>query len=340
MTGEIVSLLGDAAAFGGALGYLNVIPPAVKDRLLVGYTYLVGRIKRKVYVHDRREDAEIADEEKRVGNKTIAEQKVLETLVPDIAKKIAGDPELMERAVIGVMGEAYRKQENKEAVVEECLKDIEDKQEDVSSDPAALDEDWLNIFSSHAEKASTERTRQLWGRILSGEVRKPGKFSIKTLRLLSEIDKETAEIFVEKCSLLLDSSRVIISTDDINSDFNRWKSLEEAGLVYGVESRISVASEKKEDKSICIFGINLLIEATPANGMEPDVSCISLTKTGNELIDIIEYKENFSEKCRLIRNIFERDIFFKKYSIKKIHIEKADPKKGIPLELIYAWEAK
>lgn len=286
MAGDIVNLLGDAATAGGALGYLNLLPSAAKERLISGCTFLVGRYKRRVDVHDKREDAEIADGEKRAGNKTTAEQKVLETLVPDIAKRIAGDEALMGRALVSVMGEAYRKQENKEAVVEECLKDIEGKEENVSSNPDPLDEDWLDIFSSYAEKANTERTRQLWGRILSGEVRNPGQFSLKTLRLLSEIDKETAEIFVEKCSLLFDDMSIIINTDEINLDFEKWQMLEETGLIAGTDGNICLLFSKTEDRKLSISGKNIIIRAEHKSGVTPKIPCISLTKTGKELLNI------------------------------------------------------
>jgi Protein of unknown function (DUF2806) len=65
------------------------------------------------------------------------------------------------------------------------------------ADPPELDEDWINIFSGYAERASSERLRELWGRILAGEVRKPSSFAPTTLRVIAEMDAEIAREFQE-----------------------------------------------------------------------------------------------------------------------------------------------
>ncbi|MBC7799018.1 MAG: DUF2806 domain-containing protein, partial [Gemmatimonadaceae bacterium] len=59
--------------------------------------------------------------------------------------------------------------------------------------PEQIDEDWMNNFVRFAEDASSERLQQVWGRVLAGEVVKPGSFSRHTLRFISELDKETAQ---------------------------------------------------------------------------------------------------------------------------------------------------
>ena len=50
---------------------------------------------------------------------------------------------------------------------------------------AELDEDWLNVTERFAEDASTEQMQNIWGRVLAGEIRKPGIYSISTLNFLS-----------------------------------------------------------------------------------------------------------------------------------------------------------
>jgi hypothetical protein len=53
----------------------------------------------------------------------------------------------------------------------------------------------MNRFERFAEDASTDELRQRWGRVLSAEIRKPGTFSPKVLRIVDEIDQSTAAIF-------------------------------------------------------------------------------------------------------------------------------------------------
>ena len=58
-----------------------------------------------------------------------------------------------------------------------------------------VDQDWLNHFASYAERASSEGVRHLWARVLAGEIRRTGSFSLSSLRLLSELDQRMATTF-------------------------------------------------------------------------------------------------------------------------------------------------
>jgi len=69
--------------------------------------------------------------------------------------------------------------------------------EDAPTNDAEPDVDWLNVFTSYAEKASTERMQKHWASVLAGEIRRPGSFSLTTLQLLSVVDSELAQIIVE-----------------------------------------------------------------------------------------------------------------------------------------------
>lgn len=309
MAGDLVTILGDATTVGSALGYLNLLPPAVKERLISGCNFIIGRGKRRFDVRDKREDAEIADEEKRAGNKTTAEQKVLDTLVPDIAKRIAGDEALMGRALVSVMGEAYRKQENKEAVVEECLKDIGGKEGDVSSNLDPIDEDWLDIFSSYAEKANTERTRQLWGRILSGEVRKPGSISLTSLRIISEVDRSTAEFFTSLMPIVLGDC-LYVGNKYKSRIFDDLLMLEATGLVSGVQGNFFKQTEK-QSPNIFLGGFEKLVAYIKVLDFEQfNIPCITLTKSGRELMKVIGSAFNVEQAAQsLIDTIPKEHIF-------------------------------
>ncbi|WP_306555435.1 DUF2806 domain-containing protein [Acidovorax sp.] len=78
---------------------------------------------------------------------------------------------------------------------------------------AEVSDDWLNIFDDEAGNMSTAHMQQLFGKILAGEIRKPGSFSIRTVKLLSQLDNEAAKIFVRLCSIatavVADDGRVV-----------------------------------------------------------------------------------------------------------------------------------
>ena len=63
-----------------------------------------------------------------------------------------------------------------------------------------IDDVWLNIFEIEARPQSTEDGQILFGRILAGEIKQPGSYSIKALKILGEIDQNTAALFKNLCS--------------------------------------------------------------------------------------------------------------------------------------------
>ena len=48
----------------------------------------------------------------------------------------------------------------------------------------------------------------LFGRILAGEIKQPGLYSIKTLKDLGELDQKVAQLFKRLCSCSLILTRV------------------------------------------------------------------------------------------------------------------------------------
>ena len=51
-----------------------------------------------------------------------------------------------------------------------------------------VDQDWLNHFGDYSERASSDNVRTLWASVLAGEIRKPGSFSLSTLRVGAKIN--------------------------------------------------------------------------------------------------------------------------------------------------------
>lgn len=69
-----------------------------------------------------------------------------------------------------------------------------------TADDNLYEDDWLNTFENEACQKSSEEMQERFARILAGEIKRPGSFSIRTIKLLGEIDSETASIFKTFCS--------------------------------------------------------------------------------------------------------------------------------------------
>jgi hypothetical protein len=62
-------------------------------------------------------------------------------------------------------------------------------------DGTPISEDWLNVFENEAAQMSSEQMQRLFGKILAGEIRRPTSYSIKTVKLMAQLDNEAAELF-------------------------------------------------------------------------------------------------------------------------------------------------
>lgn len=74
----------------------------------------------------------------------------------------------------------------------------------VAAEPSGetqVGDDWLNLFEGEAENATSEGLRDAFARILAGEVKRPGAFSVRTVRTVALIPQDTAMLFQRLCSL-------------------------------------------------------------------------------------------------------------------------------------------
>ena len=178
--------------------------------------------------------------------------KLISTTGDQIAAQMDVEPDYARAAVRKFGQKVIREQINLDKVAEAAADQI--RQDTVNSgdeneaeEVPPINEDWLNNFEKEASQKSTEEMQLLFGRILAGEIQRPSSFSIKTVRLLSSLDSEVAQIFKLLCSLRITSqigdhirdSRVVslgksASLNSLRSyglGFGQLSLLEENGLI-------------------------------------------------------------------------------------------------------------
>lgn len=134
---------------------------------------------------------------------TAAQKLLVEAAAKQLAKKMEVDADYViaasEKFTAGIVG----KRLNIERTVQFAIEDLQTAPMLPPSDSRRDDisPDWLNIFESEAQNMSTEQAQRLFGKILSGEIRRPGSFSMRTVKLLAELDNDAAEAFVVACSV-------------------------------------------------------------------------------------------------------------------------------------------
>jgi hypothetical protein len=130
------------------------------------------------------------------------EKQMIEAMTKYVVDRMGKDPEFAERAIRNRLGQSMNRQENKDGVMRHAIEDLNRNPTAEEASPE-LDPDFLNRFERHAEDATTEQLREKWGRVLGAEIRKPGSVTPRLMRIVDEIDAETARLFEEFCRFRL-----------------------------------------------------------------------------------------------------------------------------------------
>ncbi|NEO83564.1 MAG: DUF2806 domain-containing protein [Spirulina sp. SIO3F2] len=122
------------------------------------------------------------------------------------------------------------------------------------------DEDWVTRFFNSAQDVSSEQMQALWGRILAGEIRQPGTYSLRTLEVIRNLSQEEAEVIalVGKMAIVASDQSAFVSlqnrqwlSDQRNIERKYSFLLVELGILYPSELEFQVFSD--EDNSITSF---------------------------------------------------------------------------------------
>lgn len=212
-------------------------------------------------------------------------------------RKIVSDPEDSTILINQVLEDATKKEINKVGVAVEAIEALKQLpppnpnsgEDDEAVAPDRLDEDWMNQFTRFAEDASSEDLQRLWGRVLAGEIRKPRSFSRRTLRFISELDKETAEKCLRMSQFVIDIN--IVNNEKWNTGDNYSLSLflQQIGLIEGAGSRNGPRNviEIPDTGAVVYVGgaYSLLIQGMP--GVTKDIPVFVLTEIGQEIMQLL-----------------------------------------------------
>lgn len=84
-----------------------------------------------------------------------------------------------------------KRQQNIENVASAAAAELSEVTEIPDQKP---DEDWVTRFFHSAQDVSSEQLQDLWGRILAGEIKRPGSYSLRTLEFIKNLTKSDASL--------------------------------------------------------------------------------------------------------------------------------------------------
>jgi hypothetical protein len=172
------------------------------------------------------------------------------------------------------------------ALAEEVLKD------DPQAPPdRTIEEDWLFRWRDYAGEVSSEQLQQLWGKVLAGEVKSPGTYSLRALDFLRNLSLREAQDIARLSrfvfgGVLARSQQDVLAAEGITTGF--LVRMQELGVVSGVESRgLEKTYESSENgrfvQAFCSHGRCLIVtHEDPARTLKLQV--YKLTEVGEQVM--------------------------------------------------------
>jgi hypothetical protein len=235
-----------------------------------------------------------------------------------IAKKIDVDDSIAVIAADTHASKILRQTVNTAKVLQHAAEDI--KREPPPADQAIPDitDDWLNAFEQEAVNMSSEHMQKLFGKILAGEIRRPTTYSIRTVKLMAQLDNRAAELFRNLCSVALtlhfgpyiQDSRVVAVADGAATSnglqkyglsFSDLNILFEYGLIIGdYNSYIPYQHSIVEGNNVHVpfrymnshFALKPTKEMSQEQKQAFRLHGVALSRAGMELIGIVDLEEN------------------------------------------------
>ena len=185
--------------------------------------------------------------------------------------------------------EDARQQKNMEDITAKAAPHLNE-----DANPDAMDDDWVANLFDKCRIVSDDEMQSLWARVLATEANAPGTLSKRTVNLLSDFDKDDAELFTNLCGfnwmigdvvpLVFDSKTDIYNRHGI--DFSTLSHLEVIGLIQFDGLAGFRLFELPKRVATYYYGKPLLLEMPEDTNNELNIGQTVFTKIGQELAPI------------------------------------------------------
>lgn len=230
------------------------------------------------------------------------EVKQLVTNIESVAEGEKGETKLSlseftRTAFINDLSDTIRKESNiaKSIMIAEDIL-IEDQQE--ASDKS-VDDDWIFSWRDNAGRVSVNELQELWGRILAGEVKQPGTFSLRTLDFLKGLSKIEAELISKTACFVIGNTIYRKKEQFLEKEgiiFADLLFLQDIGVLSGVEatglSNTYGSAEKEKFFKALVASDRILMLEHEDSSKDVKSEVYLLTKIGMEILKLSSFKVN------------------------------------------------
>lgn len=245
-------------------------------------------------------DAERLADDIRAGRRPASSIKTLVPLAQTEAlavptQVIEPPPPPLQIASSVVLADALRAEVN---VAKAIAAAEEELKEDQTEAPASsIDSDWIHRWREFAGGVSAVELQALWGRILAGELKSPGKFGFRTLDFIRSLSSEEAAKIEVLSRFVIDgfiarSQAALLASAGIS--FNDLLELQNLGLVAGAES-IGISVNYKSNvpdkfvKALRSHGMVLLVKGDDPK-KELKLEIYGITSLGKQVMSLGKFE--------------------------------------------------
>lgn len=210
--------------------------------------------------------------------------------------------DIVKRAEKRLNHQEIEKQQNIESIVLHTYNDLKEE-ETVSKEE--LDKDWITRFFDIASQVGNKELQVIWGRILSGEIKQPNSYSMRTLDVLRNISRKEAQAFnkLSNCAFKIGKSYFIYDNRETLKEegitLTNYSELDDAGLIKKESYKKTRINHNNKQNEIYVLSGEYIILFKNKNLDQAksyiDIPTFSLTKAGREICSVIQksYKENY-----------------------------------------------
>lgn len=221
------------------------------------------------------------------------------------------DEALSQRAGRRLVAEEINKQKNMEDVVQRA-DEILQAEPVPTADGEESDQGWVEECLDGAGKAYHEDLKNYWARLLAGEIKHPGFYSLRAIDFMKKLSKKDAERIRRICQYVMYDNKgdaVIFRNDAEDVRYSDLSFLMELRLL---DSSSFVVKQYKfgKGKGHAFLFKNSVGFLVKVNKSEYDLPIYSFTELGKEILTIIDdteanydYLKNFATEITKMKEI-------------------------------------
>lgn len=210
---------------------------------------------------------------------------------PDDGTLLVESPDIAQRSSLRADFQERKRQNNVEIITTVAASELAGEESVPDESP---DSDWISRFFRAAEDVSSEQMQDIWGRILAGEIKKPGSYSLKTLDFVKNLTASDAKMLehVARVAVTIGTDLIIPSMDLKWLVENREVyeghqfAAAELGAMYPQSLNYKIF-HTPVDQAVFISGKQLLIVTRGANQAEINLPIWRFSGVGREILQLI-----------------------------------------------------